>query len=100
MIVMHKKTVREYGEAHPPAAEPLKEWFAKVEAADWANFSELKNDMRPTDLIGGDRYIFNIGGNKYRLLAAIMFKTRTILIRGIYTHREYDRLTNHQLLTL
>jgi mRNA interferase HigB len=100
MIVMHSKTVREYGKANAQAAQPLAEWYAKVEAADWATFAQLRGDIGPTDLISGDRFIFNIGGNKYRLLAVVLFKVRTVLIRGIFTHAEYSKLTKDQLLTL
>lgn len=100
MIVMHSKTVREYGKANAQAAQPLAEWYAKVEAADWTSFAQLRSDIASTDLISGDRFIFNIGGNKYRLLAVVLFKVRTVLIRGIFTHAEYSKLTKDQLLTL
>ena len=79
-------------------ANGLEKWYQIVKAADWASFVELRNDLPATDLIGGDRFIFNIRGNHYRLLAVVMFKTRTILIRGIFTHAEYNKLSKAQLL--
>lgn len=99
MVVMHKKTVREYAGANAQAAAGLEEWYQIVKAADWPSFTALRNDLPATDLIGGDRFVFNIKGNAYRLLAAIVFKTRTILIRGIFTHAEYSKLSKTQLLT-
>lgn len=96
---MHKKTIREYIEANAQAASGLEEWYQIAKAADWGSFTDLRNDLPATDLIGGDRFIFNIRGNHYRLLAAIVFKTRTILIRGIFTHAEYSKLRTTQLLT-
>jgi mRNA interferase HigB len=98
MIVMHSKTVREYGEANAQAVEPLAEWFAKVSQADWAAFADIRQDMGSADLIAGDRFVFNIGGNKYRLLAVVLFKVRTVLIRGIFTHAEYSKLSRADLL--
>lgn len=96
---MHKKTIREYSRANPQAAEALSEWYEKVKAADWTSITDVRNDMSYADLIGGDRFIFNIKGNDYRLLAAVLFKTRTVLICGIFTHAQYSRLSKKQLLT-
>ena len=100
MVVMHEKTIRAYAEANAQAAGPLEEWYAKVKAADWSTITDLRNDMGYTDLIGGDRFIFNIKGNDYRLLAAVLFKVRTVMICGIFTHAQYSKLTKDKLLTL
>lgn len=99
MVVMHRKTIRDYAAGNAQAAASLEEWYQIATTADWSSFMELRNDMPATDLIGGDRFVFNIKGNHYRLLAAVMFKTRTILIRGIFTHAEYSKLKKTQLLT-
>ena len=99
MVVMHKKTIREYAESNAQAANGLEEWYQIAKAADWASFADSRNEAPATDLIGGDRFVFNIRGNHYRLLTAIVFKTRTILIRGIFTHAEYSKLSKTQLLT-
>ena len=99
MVVMHKKTIREYIDHNAQAASGLEEWYQIVKVADWASFMELRADLPATDLIGDDRFVFNIRGNHYRLLAAVVFKTRTILIRGIFTHAQYSKLSKSQLLT-
>ncbi|TPG72444.1 type II toxin-antitoxin system HigB family toxin [Hymenobacter nivis] len=99
MVVMHRKTIREYAAGNAQAAGGLEEWYQIVKAADWSGFADLRNDLPTTDLIGGDRFVFNIKGNHYRLLAAIVFKTRTVLIRGIFTHADYSKLSRTQLLT-
>ncbi len=99
MVVMHRKTIREYIDANAQAAAGLEEWYQIAKAADWASFTDLRSNLPATDLIGGDRFVFNIKGNHYRLLAAIVFKTRTVLIRGIFTHAEYSKLSRTQLLT-
>ena len=96
---MHKKTIREYADGNAQAASGLEEWYQVAKAADWSSFADLRSDLPATDLIGGDRFVFNIRGNHYRLLAAVVFKARTILIRGIFTHAEYSKLRKTQLLT-
>lgn len=96
---MHRKTIREYAASNAQAANGLEEWYQMVSVAGWASFADLRADMPATDLIGGDRFVFNIRGNHYRLLAAMMFKTRTILIRGIFTHAEYSKLSKAQLIS-
>ena len=97
---MHKKTIREYGAAHPRAMEALRLWQEAVEAADWANPTDVRRTMGYADQIGDERFIFNIKGNHYRLLAAINFSRRTLYIKGIFTHAEYSNLSRHDLLTL
>ena len=97
---MHKKTIREYGAANPRALEALRVWQESVEMADWANPTSVRRTMGYADQIGNERFIFNIKGNHYRLLAAINFSRRTVYIKGIFTHDEYDALTRHDLLML
>ncbi len=100
MRVTAKKKVREYGEANAQAKEELNTWYAKVELADWNSLNELKEDMPATDYVGNDRYVFNIKGNHYRLIAMVFFATRRLYIRDIFTHAEYSKLTKQQLINL
>ena len=99
MVVMHKKTIRKYIERNAQAESGLQEWYQVTKAANWASFPELRASLPSTDLIGGDRFVFNISGNHYRLLAAVHFNTRMVLIRGIFTHAEYSKLKKTELLT-
>jgi mRNA interferase HigB len=66
--------------------------FTIAEKSDWANFNELREMFNSADSVGNDLYVFNIKGNKYRLIARIIFKVRTIYIKFIGTHSQYDRL--------
>lgn len=74
------------------ATEALNEWFIKTKAADWSNFNDIKNTFNSVDYVGEDRYVFNIKGNQYRLIALIIFQVRTVFIRFIGTHSEYDKI--------
>lgn len=91
MRVFTEKTLTDYGHAHPRVREELKVWVAIVGAARWANFNELRADLSATDYIGNDRYVFNLKGNHYRLIAMIFFGAQRLYVRGIFTHAEYTK---------
>lgn len=76
--------------AHPDAAAPLLAWRRVATRAQWASFAHVRADYNSADQVG--RFtVFNIGGNKYRLVTTIHFNTRRVFIRAILTHKEYDR---------
>lgn len=58
----------------------------------WGNFNDVRNTFGSVDAVGNDRYVFNIKGNDYRLIAMIFFDKRTVYIRFIGTHAEYDKI--------
>ena len=60
--------------------------------SNWNKLADVKETFSDIDFVGNDRYVFNIGGNKYRLVAMIHFSTRTVYIRFIGTHKEYDKI--------
>ena len=80
----------DFAATHPEAETSLQAWRKIVEAANFNNFADLKRAFNATDKVG-DVYVFDIGGNKYRLIAAIHFKRKMVFIRHIFTHREYDK---------
>jgi mRNA interferase HigB len=90
MVIISKGIIRHFIEKHPNDNEAFENWYDKVKAADWKNFSELKCTFNSVDSVGSDRYVFNIKGNQYRLVALIIFKVRTVFILFIGTHPEYD----------
>jgi mRNA interferase HigB len=63
-----------------------------VQEADWKNVGVLKKRFPTADYVGDDLYVFNIGGNKWRLVARIIFGARTVFIRFIGTHAQYDKV--------
>ena len=68
-------------------------WKKIVEAANFNNFADLKRVFNAIDIhrMVGGVYVFDIGGNKYRLIAAIHFNRKMVFIRHVFTHREYDK---------
>jgi mRNA interferase HigB len=65
----------------------------RTKLADWSDFNDLRQDFPSCDFVGNDRFVFNVKGNRYRLIAIIHFDIRTIYIRFIGTHAEYDKIT-------
>ena len=92
MVILSYGTIRDYSATNPDAADSLNNWYRITEQSDWANFNELRTFFGSADAVGNDLYVFNIKGNHYRLIARIIFKVRTVYIRFIGTHAEYDRV--------
>ena len=92
MRVISRKTLRIYWKKHNDSEDVLKIWYKRVEKAKWKNLSFLKKDFQSVDFIGNDRYVFNIKGNNYRLIAKIDFDYQLVFIRFIGTHSEYDKI--------
>ena len=93
MRIIAKATLREFWERHPPAATPLKKWFSLVSAADWRSPADVKAMFGGTvDFAADNRIIFDIGGNKYRLIVRVSYEYGQVFIKFIGTHAEYDRI--------
>lgn len=90
MHVISRKSLRTFWEKHPDSEQPLRRWHTIVEATDFVSFAELRESFPTADLVG-DLIVFNIAGNKYRLIASIHFNRRKIYIRHVMTHAEYTR---------
>lgn len=100
MHVLSKPIIKAFIELHPESAEAFSTWYAVVAAMEWNNFQDIKQTYNSVDLIGDNHYVFNVGGNNYRVIALVFFPGKRFYIRGIYTHREYDRLTRKQILAM
>ncbi len=91
MVVISKTVIREFGLKHADANDALNDWFDTVRAANWSNFGDMKQTFNSVDSVGDKRFVFNIKGNQYRLVAMVFFSVRTVYIKFIGTHSEYDR---------
>lgn len=90
-IIAHRTLVVFY-QKHTDAEIALEEWYDRVKNTDWNCFADAKNDFASVDSVGNKRYVFNIHGNKYRLVAIVLFGVKMIYIRFIGTHKEYDKI--------
>ena len=92
-IVSHKRLVEFYeSEGHSDAKTALERWYEITEEAEWKNLSDIKVDFPATDYVGNQRYVFNIRGNRYRLVAVVKFVMGCVFVRFIGTHEEYNRI--------
>lgn len=98
MRIIARPILRDLGVKHPPSVIPLNDWWQKMEKAKCESMNQLKKVFGPVDFIGDHRYVFNIGGNNYRLVALINFIRQTVYIRKVLTHAEYDILNKHGTL--
>lgn len=92
MHVISKKKLKEFWERHPDAEQPLRAWYADAKRADWTRPTDIASVIQSARPISNNRVVFNIGGNKYRLVVAIRYQSGAIFIRFIGTHSEYDKI--------
>lgn len=89
MHIISRSRLREFYAAHANAKVPLLVWFKIAQNADWQDFDCLRQTYPSSDLVGNFT-VFNIGGNKFRLITFIDYKNQKIFIRHVLTHAEYD----------
>ena len=92
MRIIAKRTLREFWILYPDAEQPLMAWYRAVKRANWATPAEIKAQYRNASLVGNERVVFNISGNKYRLIVAINYAFQAIYIRFVGTHNQYDQI--------
>ena len=93
MRVIALRTIKHFVESKPKygdAREPLLAWYRQVLRADWASPAEVKRDIGSASILKDGRVVFNIGGNRYRIVVWINYPYRIIYVRFIGTHSEYD----------
>ncbi len=92
MRIISNKALREHWEARPDSEEQLKAWYAEARAASWSSPPEVKAKYRSASILKGSRVVFNICGNKYRLVVWINYGSQIVYIRFVGTHKEYDKI--------
>ena len=92
MRIIARSKIIEYYTSHPDAKTALEEWYQKVKKAEWTCFADIKKMFNTADSVGNQHYVFNVKGNNYRLIVVIKFTIKTVLIRFIGTHAEYDTI--------
>lgn len=92
MHVIAIKKLRTFWERHPRVEPMLRAWYNEAEAAEWRTPQDILKRYRSADVLPGDRVVFNIKGNDYRLVVRIHYNTGVVFIRFVGTHAEYDRI--------
>lgn len=89
MHVITEKALRLFWAGHPDAETPLRAWYQLAERDTWRTYADVRAVFPHADQVG-HLTVFNIGGNRYRLIAAIHFNRRKVFVRHVLTHAEYD----------
>jgi mRNA interferase HigB len=93
MRVISEKPLRDFANTHADARTPLGGWLKLAKHGTFRNLAELKRTFGGVDMVSVKQknlYVFNIGGNKYRLVAAVHFNTQMLFVRHVLTHAEYN----------
>lgn len=91
MRIISRKALREFGEKHADARRPLDAWYRIVRGRDYRSPHELRQDFPTASFLGARRTVFNIGGNRYRLVVDMRYDLGRVYVRDVLTHEEYDR---------
>ena len=97
MRVIAKSTLVEFYQKHTDAEEAIKAWHKEAEHAHWKTPNDIKTRYRAADFLGGNRVVFNIRGNHYRLVVKIHYNTQIVYIRFIGTHKEYEKINAERI---
>jgi mRNA interferase HigB len=92
MVIISKAKLIEFYSIESKSKEAFLIWYNISLISDWNDFHAIKQTFNSVDDIGNDRFVFNVGGNKYRIVALIHFSTRTMYLRFVGTHKQYDKI--------
>ena len=92
MRIIAKKILRNFWKTHPDSEQQLMAWYQETSKARWTTPNEIKKEYPIASIIAGNRVVFNIKGNQYRLIVKISYDYEMVWIRFIGTHAEYDKI--------
>ena len=92
MRIIAKKTLKDFWEIHPDSEQQLKSWYQETSKADWSGPNQIKLAYPSASFLADNRVVFNIKGNRYRLIVKINYDYQMIWIRFVGTHAEYDKI--------
>ena len=99
MRIISKKTLKDFYEnpTYSDSKSALESWHKEVLKCDWSNPNEIKEMYRSASIIGDEKIVFNISGNKYRLIVAINYYAQIVFVKFIGTHKQYDKINIKEL---
>ncbi len=92
MRIIARKTLRDFWETHPDAEQSLRAWFHDTKIANWAGPADIRSAYSSASFLVNNRVVFNIRGNRYRLIVTINYDYHIVYIRFIGSHAEYDQI--------
>jgi mRNA interferase HigB len=97
MRIISRSTLRDFWLRHADAKGGLEAWFARAKRADWTCMGDVVRDIPSADPVGPKHLVFNVCGNSYRLVCTVSFPAKTLFVKFVGTHPEYDRINVKEL---
>ena len=98
MRIHSRSTLQAFWRRHPDAEDPLRKWYRAAKTANWDSPAAIRRDYAAdASIIPGNRVVFNIKGNRYRLVVRIDYANRLVFVRFVGTHSEYDRIDSREV---
>ena len=91
MEILNSWVIKQFIAEHPDAESPLRDWVTKTRAAEWKNNADVQKTFNSADHLGDQKFIFNIGGNNFRLAAMVWIVQERVYVLKVMTHAEYDK---------
>jgi len=98
MIVIGRKLIVAFGSSHPQSRKPFTAWEQAIKQTNYKSFNELKRTFPSVDYVSHQYTIFNISGNKYRLVSEIDYPAHVVSIKRVWTHAEYSMKKNEEAI--
>lgn len=92
MRIISVKALKQFAKKHPDLRQALNIWIHLVEKADWKSPAEVRRLFNTADFLADNRVVFDLGGNKYRMICVMKYPYRIVYVRFIGTHKDYDRI--------
>lgn len=90
--IIAKRPLRAYWEQKPDCEQTLRSWYKEASKAEWESPNDVKEQYAAASILKNGRIVFNICGNKYRLIVEVNYKRKWLFVRFIGTHKEYDKI--------
>lgn len=95
--ILNRETLVDFYSVHKETKSQLEAWYYEVKNANWRNPIDVKEKYGTASIIGGNKVVFNIKGNKYRSVTKINYQMKTVYIKFIGTHKEYDKINVEEM---
>lgn len=92
MRIIKIKTLKDFWDTHKDSEIPLRTWYSSVKREIWKSTSDIKDKYRNASFLANNRVVFNIHGNKYRLVVRVNYDFQIVYIRFIGSHKDYDKI--------
>lgn len=92
MRIITTKTLYDFTKKNQDADVAIRLWVKTVSKAEWNCFADVKSTFNSVDSVGNDRFVFNVKGNNYRIIAKVLFIPKMMFIRFVGTHKQYDKI--------